>query len=179
MKKEEIYFLRMCGWSIQDEIEAVTTDSIDKFPDISTYLQIMGRITGKDLLSLYDTLKYAIYVSCMIHYTVECYKKNLISKEVYNNVMSKAENMLKQLKDEKIVALMLLYEGPSYLHQETLFMLKKAGFSKIAKAYCDIFGSLMKRIEDNNDINNIRSNEKEAYMELYKNFMKLKIKNDK
>ena len=173
MKKEEIYFLKKFGLTIQDEKEAITTDSIDKFPDISTYLEIMERITGEDLSSLYEPLKRSIYISCMMHYTVECYRKDLITQEIYNNALIKAENMFRSIGDEKIIALTLLYEGLYYLHPEILHTLEKAGYSKVVRAYCEIFEPLMRKVEKEKDFTVLYGKEKEAYMELYRNFMKM------
>lgn len=171
MKKEEIYFLRECGFTIQDEKEAITTDSIDKFPDISTYLEIMSRVLGEDSSSLYDPLKHSIYISCMMHYTVECYRKSLIPKEICDSVITKSEKMLRLIGDEKIIALMLLYEGPYYLHPETLSVIEKAGYLKVVKAYREIFEQVMQKIEKNFTVTH--GKEKEAYMKLYQNFIKL------
>jgi len=164
--------LRKCGFLVRDEKEAVTTDSVDKFPDISTCLSIMKKVTGEDLPSLYDSLKRSIYTSCMIHYTVECTRKKMITKEVHNTVMSKAEKVFKSLGDEKVIALTLLYEGPYYLHSETLYVLEKAGYSKVVKAYREIFNQLMQKTEKEKDFDTIYGNEREAYMELYQNFVK-------
>lgn len=163
----------MVGLVIKDEKEAVTTDSIDKFPDIIAYLEVLKRITGRDWTPEYPVLKNCIYISCMIHYTIEVYRKNLISKEIYENVMFKGENMLRAIDNPIIIGLTLLYEGPYYLHPETIAVFKKAGYSKIVECYSNIFGALMEQVEGEKDLTLIYGDEKESYMSLYQNFLKM------
>jgi len=174
MKKEEIYFLKTVGIVIQDEKEAITTDSIDKFPNIYTFIEELNRLTeGKDWSTVYPLLKCSIYTSCMMHYTIEVYRKGLISHEIYDNAMHKAETMLRSIGSNKIIALTLLYEGPYYLHPEIYPVYRRAGYSKIVKCYIDVFKPLIKKIEKEKDFTTIYGNEKQAYMDLYKNFIKL------
>lgn len=177
MKKEEIIFLRAMGLDIIDEQETVTTDSIDRFPNISTFFEEMKRIIGDDMPFAYTSLKESIYISCMIHYTVEVCRKKLISREIYERVLHKAKNLARSIGSDVVVALTLLYEGAYYLHPETLLVFREAGYSRTVESYCDIFGPLMRKVEQERDFSIIYGNEEQAYMDLYRNFMKLEGKN--
>lgn len=174
MKKEEIYFLKRVGLAIKDEKEAVTTDSIDKYPDISTLLEELNRIVeGEDWTKRHPLLKKSVYISCMMHYTIEVYRKNLISQEIVDKVTRKAEYMLGLIASDEIIALTLLYEGPHYLHAEIYPVYEQAGYSRIIKHYSNIFGPLIKRVEKEKDFSVIYGKEYEAYMDLYRSFIKL------
>lgn len=176
MKKEEIYFLRAVGMVIQDEKEAITTDSIDKLPNIRTFLDELKNITGEDWPSVYPQLKWTVYTSCMMHYTIEVYRKKIISQKICDQVMNKAENIMRSIKSDKIIAFTLLYEGPYYLHPEIYTVYERAGYSEIVKCYTDIFGPLIKQVEKEKDFSFVYGKEYEAFNDLYKNFMELEEK---
>ena len=174
MKKEEIYFLRKIGISITDEKEVITTDSIDKYPDIPTFLEEMNRIaSGEDWMKVYPTMKKSVYTSCMMHYTIEVFRKGLISYEIVNEVFQRAKYVLKSIGSKRIIALTLLYEGPYYLHPESYPVYEEAGYSKTIKCFTEIFGPIIKRVEENKDFSVTYGKEYEAYMDLYHNFIKL------
>lgn len=173
MKKEEIYFIRRVGINLLDEEEIVTTDSVDNFPDISTFLEVMNNVAEEDWDIIRPQLKRAIYTSCMMHYTIEVFRKKLISQKVYENVMHKAEKILKSIKSDKVIALTLLYEGPYYLHPELYAVYEKAGYSKTVKAYMDIFGPIINKVEKEKDFSVTYGKEYKAYMDLYQNFVRL------
>jgi len=172
VKKEEIYFLKSVGIAIEDEKEAITTDSIDKFPSIATLLEeLKSLVKREDWATAYPMLKHSIYVSCMMHYTIEVYRKGLIPQKTYDNVMRRAEDMMRSIGSDKVIALTLLYEGPYYLHPEIYPVYERAGYSRIIKCYLDIFGPLIERVEKEKDFSVIYGKEYEAYMDLYQSFM--------
>lgn len=171
MNKEEIYFLRKIGLSISDEKEIVTTDSIDKFPNIINYMDEMSRISNTDMSGYIILLKNTVYTSCMMHYTVNVFRKKLISKEIFDEVMKKAAIVLRKANSDLLIAMTLLYEGPYYLHPEIFPVYQEAGYSKIVDLYVQIFQKEIEKAESEREFIILHNNEKEAYMELYEKFM--------
>lgn len=171
MEKEEIYFLRKIGFPIKDEKEIVTTDRIDRFPNITNYIEEMGKISGEDMSKYKNIIKNTVYVSCMLYYTIFAYKKKLISEEIYTNTLKKATNLLSKVKSDLIIGMTLLYEGPHYLHPEILPVYEKAGHTKTVKLYIELFGQDILYEEKQRNFTPYNSKEKEVYMGLYNIFI--------
>lgn len=172
MQIEEIYFLRKIGFKIEDEKEIVTTDRIDKFPNITNYMEELNRISHWDIVKYIPILKNTVYISCMMYYTVTVFRKDLVSEEVYDNVMEKACSQLNKLQSKFIIGLTLLYEGPHYLYPEVLAVYKKAGYSSVVDLYTELFGKEIEEEEKQRDLKILHNKEGEIYMDIYEIFMK-------
>ncbi|MBU4350675.1 hypothetical protein KJ830_04625 [bacterium] len=103
MQIKEIYFLRKIGFSIEDEKEIVTTDRIDKFPNITDYLEEMSRISDSNMMENFPILKNTVYISCMMYYVTTVFRRGLIPKEIFNEVMEKAKSLLEKIKSDLII----------------------------------------------------------------------------
>lgn len=171
MQIEEIYFLRKIGFKIKDEKEIVTTDRIDKFPNITNYMDEMSRISGQDMTDYIPILKNTVYISCMMYYTTTVFRKGLISKEMFNNVMEKSKSLLKKVKSDTIIGLTVLYEGPHYLYPEVLSIYKESGYTSIVNLYTNLFGSEINDAEKSRNLNILHVDEEKLYLEIYEIFM--------
>lgn len=103
MQIKEIYFLRKIGFSIEDEKEIVNTDRIDKFPNITDYLEEMSRISDSNMMENFPILKNTVYISCMMYYVTTVFRRGLIPKEIFNEVMEKAKSLLEKIKSDLII----------------------------------------------------------------------------
>ena len=172
MQIEEIHFLRKIGFKIEDEKEIVTTDRIDKFPNITNYMEEMGRISGSDIMRYVPILKNTVYISCMMYYTTTVFRKKLISEEIYNNVMDKAKLLLEKINSKLIIGLTLLFEGPHYLYPEVLSVYKKAGYSSVVNFYIKLFGSEIDKEERMRNLDILHDEEGKIYLDIYEVFIK-------